>query len=199
MKNYIEMFMNDNNLKAGEKFNLKDYPFNPCVINDEFDFINEHKCKDSATMHDLMLGFYEIEKIKPKTLMEQLKEQGFGWVIACDYLNSITTVEKINLCENYEEEEMQLGVTYLDKDSLMHHLIMGLIYLTESEAEREAYRRKLEFDMQEWARENECLDENGNGYIISNCFRIILTKYEWVNKIKKTFRDKLEKYYNWNQ
>ena len=141
------------------RFNIKDG-----------DNLKINYCEDTIT----------IEKIKPKTLMEQLKEQGFGWE-----LGKSGIVRKVPLAS------MMVDSFEYDRAK------QGNCFLTESEAEREAYRRKLEFEMQEWARERDCLGNILNYYPWRD-FRVSLKGTEEFKKVfESVFSEKVDKYYDW--
>ena len=145
------------------RFNIKDG-----------DNLKINYCEDTIT----------IEKIKPKTLVEQLKEQGFGWE-----LDSYGDVEET--C--FDEEEFE------NDSTLLQIINQGNVFLTKSEAEREAYRRKLEFEMQEWARENDCLS-TVSAHLdcqIFKMFNVYVRTIEKCNEAKTIFNGKAGKYYNW--
>jgi len=179
MKNYIEMFMRDNDLKLGEKFRAND----KIVYFDDFYSLRTYDGKlEGVVFMGILQGNYEIEKIKPKTLMEQLKEQGFGYLIQVQ--GAITNVTNSDFVDGvYDKMIMQCNV-----------------FLTKSEAEREIYRRELEFEMQEWAREHDCLCGAGHMSIQPyNGFNVCVKNFGFNERLKGVFNEKVDKYYNWNE
>lgn len=177
-KNYIEEFMKDNDLSIREIFLFCETV--EVYINENLELVNNKNNEIlQSQMLGIMKGLAKIEKIKPKTLMEQLKEQGFGYAINTD--GSIT-----KRCYN--------DLKYLG------YLGNGDVFLTETEAEREAYRKKLEFEMKEWARENDCL---GDSYYAINPFAAFLChikepagEQSKADEFREKFSKKVNEYYN---
>ena len=152
---------------------------NPYCIRGYRLYNNKQKCCYEG-IRNLLEGEFEIEKIKPKTLMEQLKEQGFGYAIN---IHAESGVEYVNV-----------------NNSIFNALLkMGAMYLTESDCKREMYRRELEFEMQEWARENDCLS-TVSAHLdcqIFKMFNVYVRTIEKCNEAKTIFNGKAGKYYNW--
>ena len=145
MKNYIEEFMKNNGFNKNETYLFKNYfdkDGNMHELNIRFgegyDITVNNDFASGEVYRQILKGVAIIEKIKPKTLMEQLKEQGYGWSINC--------MDDINVSK------------ICDTSDLFYPLMtIGDLHLTRNDALRERYRLKLEFEMREWARENDCL------------------------------------------
>jgi hypothetical protein len=187
-KNYIEEWMRDNNLEFNINYKFIKGMFvvygcintGYCLCRDES---KDMSCWSEINWNEIMLGKWEIEKIKPKTLMEQLKEQGYGYLIQVQ--GEITNVTNSDFAHGvYDKMIMQCN-----------------IFLTESEAKREAYRRKLEFEMQEWARENDCLGSFADGVLAFRGLNVYITRDTkiQVDDCQEKFIDKYDKYYNWEE
>lgn len=181
MKNYIEEAMKNINLKVNQEFTFDDFE-HICWINEFFEL--ECKTLSTAQRDALLLGIMIGKRIpiliKPKTLMGQLKEQGFGYFIMSDgYIEILLTDET----SDYFEQCLK----------------MGGIFLTQSEAEREVYRRKLEFEMQEWSRENDCLSTSSPHLDcqIFKMFNVYVRTFDDELKAKSIFNKKAGKYYDW--
>lgn len=186
MKNYIEEIMKDNDLIENEVFlvgsidlgyrtKFTEFYFSQGMLyyNDNSGIANGH------AVLSLFNGRNRIEKIKPKTLMEHLKKQGDGWIAWYDG----DTVKRSTL-----------------GDDLALAMQQGNVFLSKSEAEREVYRRKLEFEMQEWARENDCLGTDViHDMNVYAGFNVFVKKELWDkgNELAEIFKEKTQKYYNW--
>lgn len=184
-KNYIEQFMDDNDLKNKESFNIKAMNDNPYYFNN-YRLYNKFGSSCDAGLSNLLQGdVFEIEKIKTKTLMQQLMLQGYGWLV--------TSFGKVDKVQNNEP-------TY--KIYLYQWAKQGNIFLNKSDAEKKAFYRELKFDIEEWAREHDCLglaNEDTTTYSFHSPFNIIITKEKEYNDLRGLFKDRINKYYNWNE
>jgi len=179
MKNYIEEVAKNYNINNGEKFTFDNFE-HICFINEfyelECETLSPHQ--RDALLLGVMLGKRIPVKIKPKTLTEKLKEQGYGYAIN---IHADNGAEYVNV-----------------NNSIFNALLkMGAMYLTESDCKREMYRRELEFEMQEWARENDCLGDAGHMSIQPyNGFNVCVKDFGFNERLKGVFNEKVDKYYN---
>ena len=201
-KNYIKEFMRDNNLELGALFvainavGIK----SKVKIAGNFRIVSENGDRVVEDFkYYILTGEAKIEKIKPKTLTEQLKEQGYGYVInSCGVIDCIPT-----------------------KSLRIDRVELGSVKLTESEAEREVHFRKLKHDIQEFARERDCIGEkhiyaitynladdevvkstnkgNGGQCILPKLFEASFDTEEKALECIMNFSERIRKYYNWNE
>jgi hypothetical protein len=181
-KNYIEEWLKDNDLSIDESFNVEEFTRNPYFIDEGYRLRSRKEpllqiSGDNLVM--ILTGEFKIEKIKPKTLMEQLNEQGYGWVLS---------------------SSGEINKAYYGWEFWGNCIRNGNLYPTQSEAEREVYRRRLEFEMQEWARENDCLGEKENEtFLLFAGFLVHINRGEKTNEMYERFKEKTQKYYNWEE
>ena len=134
--NYIEQFMQDNNIEVNEEFYVIDENGTKIggLISIIFYFdknmrlnmkLVESDCRD--VLRGLMLGECKIEKIpqKPKTVWDLKEEDDYCCIDTCGGVN-ITT--------------FGIGACWVDKKMIE----IGNAFLTEEEAEHELERRKCE-------------------------------------------------------
>jgi len=176
--NYIEKFMQDKGLKCMERFKVNE---RIVYFDNFFSLRTDDEKLEGIIFMGLLQGNCKIEKIKPKTLMEKLKEQGEGYALHAD--GTITL-------RHYEDLDY------------FGYLTNNNAFLTKSEAKKEAYRRQLEFEMNEWPRENKCLADCF-GEMVFQGFNVYihLNKYTKDNLrvVRNIFSDKVDKYYNWEE
>lgn len=117
---------------------------------------------------------------KNKTLTENLYEQGHGWLIMRD-----GSIEGI-------------FVLYESKYAV-DCILMGDVFFTKKEAEREVYRRKLEFEMKEWARKNNCLSGNDclNPYELVFKGLNVYVNYNFVQNMRSEFGNEYDVWVNY--
>ena len=188
MKNYIEEFMKNNGFNKNETYLFKNYfdkDGNMHELNIRFgegyDITVNNGFASGEVYRQILKGVAIIEKIKPKTLMEQLKEQGFGYAIN---IHAESGVEYVNV-----------------NNSIFNALLkMGAMYLTESDCKREIYRRELKFEIEEYCRKNDIdFRQTGSGFQMSesNDLNIILNNASDNKVVSEQFKDKISKCMNW--
>jgi len=200
MKNYIEEYMKDNGLNKNETYLFKNY-FDKdgnmhelnIIFGECYDITVNNDFASGEVYRQILKGVAIIEKIKPKTLMEQLKEQGFGYAI------NIHAESGVEYAINIHAES---GVEYVNvNNSIFNALLkMGAMYLTESDCKREIYRRELKFEIEEYCRKNDIdFRQTGSGFQMSesNDLNIILNNASDNKVVSEQFKDKISKCMNW--
>lgn len=197
MKNYIEEFLKDNGLKINVPYELSGGLHNPYEFNQAKQLLD---CRGEYAFYEticLLNGTYKIEKIKPKTLIKQLKEQGYCFFIVYSSTVHNYIIQKINIFKL--GDSVSEDFFYDNDEAFVKHCEMGFLFLTKSEAERELYRRKLEFEMQEWARENDCLSGNDclNPYEqVFNGLNVYVKK-DYIQDMRSAFGGKYDVWINY--
>lgn len=206
---YIKQMMEDKGIEINEEFyaiiqgikhKVKIYVSWTISVYDEE--VQSFKFADIYLYQQIMGGSATIEKIKTKakTLYGKLKQQGYGWFIFYD-----GSISKL----------------MFDYCHFKGYMRQGLIFSNKSDAERELHRRKLEFEMQEFAREhNECeidwgdfseekcsiyyhFNEKGVDccsnweYKNSADFDVYFTSTTVAGRAIIKFGDRMKKYYEW--
>ena len=210
--NYIKQMMEDMGIEVNEEFYVikKGVKFKAQVVVNHGIIIYDDKVKsfkfaESSIYHEILSGYCEIEKIKhkPKTLVEQLREQDKGYLV-----NQEGFI--------YKYTGLQRCILELEKQ-----IKQGNMKLTRADAEKEVYRRLLEFEMQEWAREHnegeiDWRNNKSNKYYIYYHFEIKKMFINWDYMTKESanfdayylnkqiaemavekFGDRMKKYYEW--
>lgn len=174
--NYIKNFMQEHGIKEGQEFKIhhggKYYDLK-IKYNALFDTYGN--LAKPFMVCAVLLGVAVVIP-KPKTLREQIEQQGEYWLLQYD-----GQVSKQQL-QDLEKEE----------------LAQGNAFLTESDAEREKFRRNLEFRVKEWLRERECLKEY-TGWIIRYYLNIMMSSSGslTVGNVYDEFGIDFNKYENW--
>ena len=204
--NYIKQMMEDKGIEVNEEFYVikKGVKFKAQVVVNYGIIIYDDKVKsfkfaESSIYHEILSGYCEIEKIKPKgkTLVEQVREQGKYY-----YINAHGEVDNNTTFNRF-------------------HARVGNIFLTQSDAEKEVYRRKLEFEMQEWAKEHNEGDIDWGDFSEEKCsiyyhfnekevdccsnweyknsadFDVYFTSTTVARCAVEKFGDRMKKYYEW--
>lgn len=91
MNKYIQMFMNDNNLKIGDKFTSKEMGYHNICYFDEDGTLIIDNCTGNGILVKFLLGEYKVEKLKKPWKPQQSDlywfVNGYGEVTYSTYYN----------------------------------------------------------------------------------------------------------------
>ena len=175
--NYIKNFMQEHGIKEGQEFKIHHGgKYYDLKIKDNALFDTYGTLAKSFIVCAVLLGEAQIETPKQKTLRDQIEQQSEYWLL--DYDGQVSKQQ----FQDLEKEE----------------LTQGNAFLAKSDAEREKFRRNLEFRVKEWLRERECLKEY-TGWIIRYYLNIMMSSSGSLNvgNVYDEFGIDFNKYENW--